>query len=56
MDEFRIYYSDLNREAQKRLLKAFGISSPKEVGWYKDQNPIVTIQIPFWDEMYLLDV
>lgn len=37
---FYIYFSDLNEEAQKRLLEAVGASDPKEMNWDLDILPI----------------
>ena len=38
--EFDIYFSDLNEDAQKRLLEAVGVSSPKEMNWDMDIVPM----------------
>lgn len=40
-DEIAIYFSDLSEEAQKELLKHFGITDPVERNW--DENPIAVI-------------
>lgn len=37
---FKIYYSDLNRKAKKRLLKLIGVSSPKETNCGLDILPL----------------
>ena len=33
-----IMFDDLNPEAQKRLLREFGVSSPEEMNW--DNSPV----------------
>ena len=38
--EFNIYFSDLNEDAQRRLLEAIGESDPKEMNWDMDIIPI----------------
>lgn len=35
-----IYFSDLNEDAQKRLLEAVGAESPEEMNWDMDILPI----------------
>jgi hypothetical protein len=35
-----IYFSDLNEEAQQRLLEAVGITDPAEMNWDIDIAPI----------------
>ena len=40
MIAFDIYFSDLDKDAQTRLLKEVGISDPKEENW--DLFPITT--------------
>ncbi len=45
MKSFNIYFSDLNQEAQKRLLDTFDLSSPKDANWDSDIMPIATIDI-----------
>ena len=40
MKTFDIYFSDLNIDAQKRLMDAVGISSPSEANWDIDMCPI----------------
>ena len=37
---FKIYFSDLNEDAQKRLMKAVGINHPAEMNWDIDMCPI----------------
>lgn len=46
MDYFEIYFSDLNKEAQKELLKAVGVTDPTEMNW--DVFPIA--EYPLFDE------
>jgi hypothetical protein len=38
--EFNIYFSDLNEDAQKRLMEVVGITDPKEMNWDIDMCPI----------------
>lgn len=38
--EFEIYFSDLNADAQKRLLEFVGVDNPKEMNWDIDMCPI----------------
>lgn len=38
--EFNIYFSDLNEDAQKRLMERIGITDPKEMNWDIDMAPI----------------
>lgn len=40
MEGFEIYFSDLNPDAQKRLLKYVGATDPKEMNWGMDILPI----------------
>ena len=40
MNTFEIYFSDLNEDAQKRLMEAVGITSPSEMNWDIDMCPI----------------
>lgn len=40
MKTFEIYFSDLNEDAQDRLLKAVGAESPVEMNWDMDICPI----------------
>ena len=42
MDEFQIFFSDLNEEAQKELLEYVGAESPEEMNWDLDIIPIAT--------------
>lgn len=37
---FEIYFSDLNEDAQKRLMEYVGITEPKEANWDIDMCPI----------------
>ena len=45
--DFEIYFSDLNEDAQKRLLEAVGVSDPKEMNWDLDIIPIAYYPIPY---------
>lgn len=40
MKTFKIYFSDLNEDAQKRLLKEVKANSPKDMNWDIDICPI----------------
>ena len=40
MKTFNIYFSDLNEDAQKRLMKEIGINDPKEMNWDIDMCPL----------------
>lgn len=40
MNDFEIYFSDLNDEAQHRLMEAVGISDPKEMNRGIDLVPL----------------
>lgn len=33
MDDFPIYFNDLNENAQKQLLNAVNVDDPKEMNW-----------------------
>lgn len=45
MNEFNIYFSDLNEDAQQRLLTYAGIADPSEANWDMDVLPIASIMI-----------
>lgn len=40
---FKIYFSDLNSDAQKRLLETVEASDPKEYNWDMDILPLATV-------------
>ena len=40
MKTFNIYFSDLNEDAQKRLMKEIGIEDPSEMNWDIDMCPL----------------
>ena len=40
MKTFKIYFNDLNEDAQKRLLKEAKVDNPKDVNWFLDIYPI----------------
>jgi len=40
MKTFEIYFSDLNEEAQKRLLEAVGAKTAADMNWDIDMCPI----------------
>lgn len=42
-NEVEIFFSDLQPEAQKRVLEAAGISDPKEANWDLDIVPVATV-------------
>lgn len=44
MNEFEIYFSDLNEDAQQRLMEAVGITDPKEMNWDFDWCPIAIFE------------
>ncbi len=50
MDDFNIYFSDLNEEAQQRLMEAIGIQDPREMNWDIGLLPLAVYPIPFNDE------
>ena len=43
MKEFEIYFSDLNREAQNRLLELVGAETASEMNWDMDIVPIAIV-------------
>ena len=51
MDNFNIYFRDLNEETQQRLMEAIGIQDPREMNWDIDMLPLAVYPIPFNDEM-----
>ena len=38
--EFEIYFSDLNEDAQARLLEVVGVETPADMNWDIDMVPI----------------
>ncbi len=44
MKEFEIYFSDLNEDAQKRLMEAAGITDPREMNWDMDISPLAVFE------------
>lgn len=44
MNEFEIYFSDLNEDAQQRLMEAVGITDPKEMNWDMDIVPLAIFE------------
>lgn len=44
MKTFNIYFSDLNEDAQKRLLELVGADDPKEENWDIDVFPIAIFE------------
>lgn len=51
-DYFEIFFSDLNDDAQKRLLEAIGETDPKEMNWDIDMCPIALYPLPIGDEAF----
>jgi hypothetical protein len=49
-DYFEIFFSDLNEDAQKRILEAVGETDPKEMNWDIDMCPIALYPLPIGDE------
>ena len=45
MKSFKIYFSDLNEDAQKRLLDFVKVNNPKEMNWDVDVYPIAIYDI-----------
>ena len=50
MEDFDIYFSDLNEEAQKRLMEAVGILDPREMNWDLDILPLASFPLPLGDD------
>ena len=50
MEDFNIYFSDLNEEAQRRLMEAVGVKEPCEMNWDIDMLPLAIYPIPISDE------
>lgn len=50
-----IYFSDLNTDAQKRLMEETGISDPKEANWDLDIVPIASIEFELEHEDSIAD-
>ena len=44
MRDFEIYFSDLNEDAQERLLGAVGAESPAEMNWDLDILPLAVYE------------
>lgn len=42
MKTFEVFFSDLNEDAQRRLLDAVGAENAKEMNWDMDILPIAT--------------
>lgn len=47
--DFEIFFSDLNEDAQKRLLEAVGAKDPAEMKWDLDICPIGLYPLPEYD-------
>ena len=45
MKSFEIYFSDLNDDAQKRLLEAVNVKEPADMNWDMDILPIAIFDI-----------
>jgi len=50
MINFPIYFSNLNEETQKRLLKAVGAEDPSEMNWDMDILPIAELEFEDKDD------
>lgn len=49
MNDFNIYFSDLNEEAQQRLMDAMGVIDPGEMNWDIDMLPLAIYPLPVED-------
>ena len=45
MKSFEIFFSDLNEEAQKELLKFVGADKPEDMNWDLDIIPLAVFDI-----------
>lgn len=43
MKNFEIFFSDLNEDAQRRVLETVGAEGPEEMNWDRDIIPLATI-------------
>ena len=50
MNIFRIYFSDLNEDAQKRLLEMVGAETAADMNWDIDMCPIAIYEFETKDE------
>ena len=51
---FNIYFSDLNKDAQERLMELVDIEDPKEMNWDVDIFPLaVVVTDPDNEEAYV---
>ena len=50
MVQFEIYFSDLNRDAQKRILEVVNATSPEDMNWDLDIVPIAVLDFEECDE------
>lgn len=48
--EFEIYFSDLNEDAQQRLLDTIGVASASDMNWDMDIVPIAVYSTEVFDE------
>jgi len=54
---FPIYFSDLNKDAQSRILKATGVDDPKEMNWDMDILPLAYYPInDILDDSEFIDI
>lgn len=44
METFEIYFSDLNEDAQKRLLEFVGAKTAADMNWDMDILPVATFE------------
>ena len=45
MNTVEIYFSDLNEDAQKRMLEAVGAETASDMNWDMDIIPIATFEV-----------
>jgi len=50
MKTFEIYFSDLNDDAQKRILEMVGVDTPADMNWDMDIIPIAFVDFEVEDD------
>ena len=50
MNEFEIYFSDLNEDAQQRLLEAVGAKTAADMNWDMNWCPIAIYEFEVYDD------
>lgn len=55
MKQFEIFFSDLNEQAQKKLLEVVGASDPKEMNWDIDIIPLAVYEFEDEDDEELVE-